>query len=80
MVSLLRNTGTRCKLLPVFKELFSDAAILVDTQDVEKIKEGIYKTLKDEKKRKELIKEGKGLVKKFSWEKTARETLKVLEK
>jgi len=74
------NAGVPCVLsrIPVFKELFSDSAILVDHRNIEKISKGILKVLKDNKKREELVRKGKNLVKKFSWERCARETLKVL--
>lgn len=60
-------------------EVGGDAAIYVDPENVENIAEGLQKILSEEKLRKELIEKGYKQVKKFSWERTARETLKVLE-
>lgn len=60
-------------------EVGGDAALYVDPKDVDDIKEKITTLLEDEKLRKELVKKGYKQVKKFSWEKTARETLKALE-
>lgn len=55
------------------------AALYVDPENVDDIAKKMTKLLNDEKLRKELIEKGKEQVKKFSWEKTAKETLKVLE-
>ncbi len=55
-------------------EVAHDAAVLVDPYKVESIAGGIKKALENKEA---LIKKGKARVKKFSWEKTAKETLKV---
>jgi|SRR3990167_8057546 len=60
-------------------EAGGDAAIYFDPQNSEDIAEKIDKVTSDEKLRTEMIQKGYEQVKKFSWEKTARETLKVLE-
>lgn len=60
-------------------EAGGDAALYVNPESTEDIAEKMAMLLKDEKLRKEMIEKGKRQVKKFSWEKTARETLKVLE-
>lgn len=60
-------------------EAGGDAAIYFDPQNSEDIAEKIDKVASDEKLRKEMIQKGHEQVKKFSWEKTARETLSVLE-
>lgn len=60
-------------------EAAGDAAIMVDPESTESIKEGIEKVLGDKSLREKLVKKGYEQVKKFSWEKCARETLKVLE-
>jgi len=65
--------------IPVFEELYSRAAILVDPQNVQEIKEGIKKVLESKKVRERLVNSGKKLLKNFSWEKCAKETLRVLE-
>lgn len=55
------------------------AALYINPKDVNDIKEKIEKVLSDEKLRKQMIERGYEQIKKFSWEKTARQTLKVLE-
>ena len=55
-------------------EVAGEAGILVDPLNVKSIAEGINQAIKN---RQELIKKGFAQVKKFSWEKTARETLRV---
>ncbi|MGQ9491521.1 MAG: glycosyltransferase family 4 protein [Anaerolineae bacterium] len=60
-------------------EVAGDAAILVDPHDVDAIAEAMYRVLTDEALRAELARRGLENVKRFSWEKCARETLAVLE-
>ncbi len=60
-------------------EAGGDAAVYVDPENVDDITKKIDKVLKDEKLRKDMIKKGEAQVKKFSWEKTAKETLNALE-
>lgn len=57
-------------------EVAGKAAVLVDPEITEEIAKGIIKTLE---KKKELVASGKEEVKKFSWERTARETMGVYE-
>lgn len=59
-------------------EVANKGAILVDPYKVEEIASGMMKMI-DNKMRDGLIKEGFENIKRFSWEKCARETLKVLE-
>ena len=57
-------------------EVAGDAAIFIENpNDFEEISQAIYKGLNDENLRKNLIEKGFQQVKKFSWEKCARETL-----
>ena len=60
-------------------EAGGDAALYVDPQNPEDIAEKMKKLLSDDNLKKELVEKGYIQVKKFSWEKTARETLKALE-
>lgn len=60
-------------------EAGGDAALYFDPQNPDDIAEKLDKVLSDKKLRSEMIKKGYEQVKKFSWEKTAKETLKVLE-
>ncbi len=61
-------------------EIVGDSSILVDPESVNSIASGIKKILTDDKTRSDLIKKGFANIKRFSWEKCARETLTVLEK
>ncbi len=60
-------------------EAGGDAALYVDPENVNDIKEKMGRLLNDEKLRKDLIEKGKHQIKKFSWEKSARQTLRNLE-
>lgn len=60
-------------------EAGGDAAFYFDPSNASDIAAKIEMVLNDEKLRKEMIEKGYKQVKKFSWEKTAQETLKVLE-
>ena len=61
-------------------EVAGAAGIYVDPKNTESIATGIVKVLSmPEKQYNKLVKQGLARVKGFSWEKTARETLKVLE-
>ena len=60
-------------------EVVGDAGIMVDPNNVREIRKQIELVIKNKKLRKEMIGKGFKQAKKFSWEKTARETLKVLE-
>lgn len=55
-------------------EVAGEAAVLVDPENVEDITRGIKEAIK---RKSELVKKGKSWVKNFSWEKAAKETLKV---
>lgn len=60
-------------------EAGGDAALYFDPQDPQDIADKIERVLGDPKLREDMVKKGNEQVKKFSWEKTAKETLKVLE-
>jgi len=57
------------------KEVAGDAAFYIDAYDVESIVAGIKKVFDDQKLQKELSEKGLEQVKKFSWKKTAEETI-----
>ena len=60
-------------------EVVGKAGILVDPKSVESISEGIKKVLTmNQKEYNKLVMAGKAQARKFSWEKTARETLKIV--
>jgi glycosyltransferase involved in cell wall biosynthesis len=60
-------------------EVAGDAALLVNPSDVEEQANAILQIISDAQFRDELIKKGKSRATLFSWERTARETLKVYE-
>ncbi|MDO8657817.1 MAG: glycosyltransferase family 1 protein [Candidatus Levybacteria bacterium] len=60
-------------------EAGGDAALYVDPLSVNDIKKNLELIINNSELRKELIRKGYEQVKKFSWEKTARETLNALE-
>lgn len=61
-------------------EVGGDAALYVNPQDTDSIKEKIRKILEDKDLRGEMIRRGFEQVKNFSWEKAARETVEVYSK
>ncbi|MCL5432839.1 MAG: glycosyltransferase family 4 protein [Patescibacteria group bacterium] len=60
-------------------EAGGDAALYFDPKTPEDMASKIKRVIEDKKLRSEMVKKGYEQVKKFSWEKTARETLNVLE-
>ncbi len=60
-------------------EAGGDAALYFDPRNADEISKTIKKVIEDKSLRDEMIRKGYAQVKKFSWEKTARETLKVLQ-
>lgn len=60
-------------------EVLGDAAVLVNPYNVNSIAEGIFKVLTDDALRLSLIEKGLERVKIFSWDKSAKEYLKVFE-
>jgi len=60
-------------------EVCGDAAYYVDPYDVENIADGMHKVLSDEAMRESMVKKGLERAKLFSWEKAAKEHLKVFE-
>jgi len=59
-------------------EVAGEGAILVEPRNVEEICQAMYKVISDKDLRKRLVNQGYQNVKKFSWRKCARETLKIL--
>jgi len=62
-----------------FSEIVGDAGILVDPYDVEEIAEAVYNVLSNKESAEEMRRKGLEKAKQFSWEKCAKETLKVYE-
>ena len=61
------------------EEVAGDTAYYVDAYDFENIASGIKEVFENERLQKELVKKGLENVKRFSWKKTAEETLGVYE-
>ena len=68
-----------CAKNSALPEIAGDAALLVDPENVDEIAAAMLRLSQDENLRQELIAKGYENVKRFSWEKAARETLAVLE-
>lgn len=60
--------------LPIFHEIYHDAALYFDPGDTLDISNSIQSLIVDQKKRSALISKGKQIFKLYSWEKMARET------
>src|SRR3989344_772809 len=60
-------------------EAGGDAAIYSDPQSVEDMAEKINRVVSSQKTREEMVKKGLEQIKKFSWEKSAEKTIKLLE-
>lgn len=60
-------------------EVAGDAAFYVDAYDVDSISAGIKKVFSDRNLREKLVEKGFVQAKKFSWEKTAKETIRVYD-
>lgn len=60
-------------------EVVGDAGIMVDPHDVNGLAKAMYDVLTNDQLRENLVKKGLERAKLFSWEKTARETLRVYE-
>ena len=58
-------------------EISGDAALYFDPKDIKDMAEKIDSVISDESLRKDLIQKGQRQLKKYSWEKTAQETLDV---
>jgi glycosyltransferase involved in cell wall biosynthesis len=73
------GTPVVCSKVSSLPEVAGDAAVLVDPLDVKGLAAAMERVLGDEELRSDLINRGFAQVRKFSWEKCARETLHVLE-
>jgi len=61
-------------------EVANNAALLINPRNPREICEATERIIQNSKLRKKLVKKGLSRVKKFSWEKCARETLEVLNR
>jgi glycosyltransferase involved in cell wall biosynthesis len=60
-------------------EICGDAAVYINPDDTQSIADGVKRALEDEILRSDLIERGYRRVKEFTWEKTARETLRIFD-
>jgi glycosyltransferase involved in cell wall biosynthesis len=61
-------------------EVIGDAGIMIDPYNVDEMAKSMYDILKDDGMKGDMVKRGQKQIKKFSWDKCAKETLDVLEK
>ena len=61
-------------------EVVGDAAKLVNPLDVESIADGIFRVLSNDKYKQELVERGYGQAKKFSWEASAHQLIRICKK
>ena len=73
------ETPLVCARTSSLPEVAGDGALYFDPFDVEDMADAIERVLVEPDLRSELVKKGRENVKRFSWKKTARETLRVLE-
>lgn len=66
-----------CSDIPVLREIYGEAALYFDPLNPEEMAEKIWGVISDKKMRDALIEKGLEQVKKYSWQKMARETLEV---
>jgi len=78
--AMAAGTPVVCSNASALPEVAGDAALLFDPHDVEAMGETTRRVLEDEALRAELVERGLERAKIFSWERCARETLRVLEK
>ena len=60
-------------------EVAGQGALLIKPKNIEGIAEAMYKVISDKEFKKDLVTKGYENIKKFSWQKCAQETLKILE-
>jgi len=68
-----------CSNISTLREVYGNASLYFDPNDPEDIATKIDQTLTDNKTRSDLVKKGREQVKKYSWQKMAKETLKIYE-
>lgn len=68
-----------CSNVASIPEVVGDAALLCNPYDPEAIADAMHRVLTDEELRRALVQAGRERCRQFSWQRTVRETLKVLE-
>lgn len=74
------GTPVICSERGSLPEVAGDAALLVNPDDLDELTNAMQRALEDETLRVQLRERGLGNVKRFSWEKTARETLDIYQR
>lgn len=68
-----------CSDIPVFKEIYGEAAVYFDPNNIDDIREKMTICLNDSNQLSKIIEKGKEQSKKYSWEKLARQTLAIYQ-
>jgi glycosyltransferase involved in cell wall biosynthesis len=76
--AMAANTPVVCSNRGALPEVVGQAAVLVDPDDPKEIAQGIDKLLSNKKLQQDLIELGQKQVDKYSWEKTAKQTLELI--
>jgi len=77
--AMAANIPVVCSNIPTLKEVYGDAALYFDPNNPKDIASKIKKVFADSKTRSLLVERGEKLVRRYSWQKMARETLDVYE-
>ena len=77
--AMVCNIPVICSKKGALGEVIDNACFSIDPEDIQSIKNGMIQIITNPKLREKMIKRGKTRAKKFSWEKSGRKLLKVLE-
>lgn len=69
-----------CSNIPVLKEIYGDSATYFNPKDKHNMAENIVEMIKNESLQKKFVKLGESQVKKYSWQKAAKESLEIFGK
>ncbi len=78
--AMARGVPVACSRASCLPEILGDAAAYFDPLDVDDIANTIERVVNNKKLRKKLVRKGLEQVKKYSWEKMAKETLEIYSK
>ena len=77
--AMAANIPVVCSNIPTLQEIYQDAALYFDPGNSGDFADKIRKILEDAKTRSLLVEKGEKLIRRYSWQKMARETLDVYE-